>query len=130
MTDQEMMELAALAAGLELLRDEDGSIVYGKLMGVLPIGDENIDTEWWNPKDDDGDALRLAVKLQMFMQPCKTMGGKLVEVSAYPSGRGDCLASVPIGSDPYAATRLAVLRAAAEMGKRMKDQSKITPCQN
>lgn len=116
MTDQEMMELAALAAGLELLRDEDGSIVYDELMGVLPIGDENIDTEWWNPKDDDGDALRLAA-----MTTLKITIGQGIVMAEHPH--------IPSVGQPYygvemrlSATRLAVLRAAAEVGKKMREQ--------
>jgi len=122
MTDQEMMELAALAAGLELLRDEDGSIVYDKLMGVLPIGDENIDTEWWNPKDDDGDALRLAVKLRIGVI---CYGATVVTIFDLPGELGPVKSrrTHHVEGDEAAATRLAVLRAAAEMGKMMRENA-------
>lgn len=58
MTDRELIEAAAKAAGIELH-------VWGTK------GDENFaamnwpNTPRWNPLRDDGDALRLAVKLRI-----------------------------------------------------------------
>ena len=53
-TDREMLELAAKAAG-ELTPSWYGNSAY--MDGVLSR---------WNPLTDDGDALRLAVKLMLF----------------------------------------------------------------
>ena len=55
MTDKELLELAAKAAGIEYNPN------YGKgfWVGEFYSGKE------WNPLTDDGDALRLAVKLKM-----------------------------------------------------------------
>ncbi len=86
MTDKELLELAAKAAGIEL-----------KWMTQLSNGvkpDEDFISNW-HPLTDDGDALRLAVKLGLFT------GDKFYEFRSLE----------------YAATRRAIVRAAAEIGK-------------
>lgn len=64
----------------------------------------------WNPLHDDGDALRLAVKLRITPH----IDGNLTEAE---STSGFCIE--PHFDDPYAATRRAIVRAAAEIGKAM-----------
>jgi hypothetical protein len=65
----------------------------------------------WNPLTDDGDALRLAVKLGMDV----CFGANYVIV------RGSVQTpTVNSADDPYAATRRAIVRAAAEIGRNMK----------
>jgi hypothetical protein len=99
MADRELLELTAKAA-------------------KIPFS--NIELVW-NPLTDDGDALRLAVKLHINIEHLKTLQTKIFnEVAASPHGRGDCIAFENIESDPYAATRRAIVRAAAEIGKGMK----------
>jgi hypothetical protein len=61
-----------------------------------------IEFNQWNPLTDDGDALRLAVQLRM-----------VLDTSYYPL----CEEGDP---DPYAATRRAITRVAAEVGRNMK----------
>lgn len=73
-----------------------------------------IDGKLWNPLEDDGDALRLAVKLEM---------GLVISASHGPSARAQS-ADGPwrdeeVGGDLGAATRRAIVRAAAEIGRRM-----------
>ena len=59
MDDRELLELAARAAGYDVARhSDDGASLL--LFGVQ---------EPWNPLTDDGDALRLAVKLEIHVQP-------------------------------------------------------------
>jgi len=69
----------------------------------------------WKPLEDDGTALQLAVKLRMHIEPARTMGGDFVEVHAHPSGRGDCAGIAPLGDDDNAATRRAIVEAAAKL---------------
>lgn len=57
MTDTELLEAAAKAAGVELEGVVEEGTDAGK--GVTRCGD------WWAPLHDDGDALRLVVDLQM-----------------------------------------------------------------
>jgi hypothetical protein len=100
--DKELLDLAAKAAGIELLFEEmkDGSIYYYyKIPG---------DTQGWNPLNSDSDALRLAVKLglgiEFFSSWVAANGGHEEDRE----------------SDPYAATRRAIVRAAAEIGRGME----------
>ena len=68
---------------------------------------------YWNPLEDDGDALRLAVKLEMDIEITKDqLNDKWVWVYL---GRHALTESC--GNDPYAATRRAIVRAAAEIGR-------------
>ena len=70
------------------------------LRGQVPTRFDGKDFIVWNPLEHDGDALRLAVKLHLLEH----------------SWLGD-MSNEP---DPYAATRRAIVRAAAEIGKEMK----------
>ena len=69
----------------------------------------------WNPPDNDGDALRLAVKLNFNV--CK----REHEVEIFNDDNGEFLCSFSIseGDDPYAATRYAIFSAAIAIGKAM-----------
>ena len=99
MTDRELLEAAAKAAGVVGFWVDAGSNVGSDSEPVI-----------WNPLTDDGDALRLAVVLQMEL--------KVYEVSAHAaSAIGGCSACTSEKGDPYAATRRAITRAAAEIGR-------------
>ena len=107
MTDRELLENAAKAAGLTAEWHEGCSeLCVPSEWGHTPArrsGDFRI----WNPIADDGDALRLAVKLGIVID----VGS--VAAHAYKDGPG----VVEIyGSDPYSATRRAIVRAAAAIG--------------
>jgi hypothetical protein len=88
MTDRELLELAAKASGLPL---EDGAF------GLL---------DWWNPLTDDGDALRLAVNMNLLE--------KHAFIDALHEENERC------NGDYYSATRRAIVRAAAEIGRAMQ----------
>jgi hypothetical protein len=106
MTDHELLELAAKAAGIVnySVSDTGVCVELGSRRGAV--------TSYWNPLTDDGDALRLAVKLEMFLDLTIAMR-KNADVDANTSTE-DC------NNDPYAATRRAIVRAAAEIGKSME----------
>jgi hypothetical protein len=116
MTDRELLELAAKAAGIDLYWPEDDP-ECDWVQGSYPrIPDHRVLEKWtwktWNPLTDDGDALRLAVKLGMQItiildgddgdHPPKTMVDWATEEHI---------------NDPCAATRRAIVRVAAEIGK-------------
>ena len=103
MTDRELLELAAKAAG---------GFVYVENMGWIEQDEHGNRGSWWNPLGDDGDALRLAVKLGMCVEVLSDQ--KVVFVDAL------YIIELPLGDDHYAATRRAIVRAAAEIGKGMK----------
>lgn len=100
MSDLELLELAAKAAGYDY-RPGNHAIVVDGIPGN------------WNPLDDDGDALRLAVKLRMKVYPgeaypwCASSAD--YRLGAY-CDEDEC-------ADPLAATRRAIVRAAAEIAK-------------
>lgn len=70
--------------------------------------DRNDPPAVWNPLADDGDALRLAVKLNMHITNSP--------IDAWVS-TPQVLAIEPLGGDKLAATRRAITRAAAEIAK-------------
>lgn len=107
-TDRELLELAAKAAGII------GAWAGGPFPGIVgsQIGDVDVP---WNPLRNDGQALRLAVKLGI----SPNWGGFDVEICAKHSGARNFCYVEPHDSDPYAATRRAIVRAAAEIGRAM-----------
>jgi hypothetical protein len=71
----------------------------------------------WNPLTDDGDALRLAAKLGIDVT-YKAFGEDEVMTSA-SEDQFDGWFTEPYGDDKLAATRRAIVRAAAEIGRAM-----------
>ena len=111
MNDRELLEAAAKAAGIKLLWG-------GVNKDVARIDDE---MQLWNPITDDGDALRLAVKLGFTVGP--HLGATYAGVAPCPDDFEDGKFPIRIAQmhndDPYAATRRAIVRAAAEIGRNM-----------
>jgi len=113
--DKTLLEMAARAAGMRVMCSEaelhgcmDASTVY---RGMMLEGEH----EPWNPLDDDGDALRLAVKLDINVFQSS---GSAYALPSYDDGTYEMQARYcDIGGDPCAATRLAIVRAAAEIGR-------------
>ena len=107
MTDKELLELAAKAAGVAWVRHAENTECASLL---LKKGG------WWNPITSDGDALRLAVKLGL--------GLHIDNVDRFVVCDDEQIyydeTKFGGSSDPYAATRRAIVRAAAEIGKEMK----------
>jgi len=93
--DKELLTLAAKAAGIEVISDagEKGLWIKHKFLA-------------WNPLTDDGDALRLAVKLGL-------------GIRFYLDGVGAGEEYEMNQEDPYAATRRCIVRAASEIGRGM-----------
>ena len=103
MTDRELLDAAAKAAGKMLKAD-----------GIYQFDD-------WNPLTDDGDALRLAIVCRLTV----CMDGDATVLASEQWRGGDPAAafitqSVRECDDKHAATRRAIVRAAAEIGRNMK----------
>jgi hypothetical protein len=111
MTDRELLEAAARAAGIDGEYRTEHLCINGDWLDVTAIHTED---EWWgwDPLEDDGDALRLAVKLKLRVSP----GDEKAYVDWW-EGITLCDLQEPNNSDPYAATRRAIVRAAAVMDK-------------
>ena len=118
MTEREMLELAAKAAGYNVLDvSDDGTDL------IITVGGKEMFRNW-NPLTDDGDALRLAVHLHM-------------DINFYWDGCDDQYDTVRVGThgatkdveeeigfyiscgqlDESVAVRLCITRAAAEIGR-------------
>jgi len=113
MTDRELTELAAKAAGLSGRWNEpfqwldlDGAHTKGKARTA------------WSPLIDDGDALRLAVKLDISIRQQFAMVQAEYPLldEEYNTRKVLCEGVL---DDYYAATRRAIVRAAAEIGKKV-----------
>lgn len=99
-TDRELLMFAAKSAGIEIFFDSEGDCYRVKESG---------NRHYWNPLAFDGDALRLAVKSNMTLA-----------VGIARSDAGEFTEFDMCDTDPYAATRRAIVRAAAEIGRNMK----------
>jgi len=123
MTDREMLELAARAAGIK------GKVINAEGLGAwIPM--PGASSAVWNPLDDDGDALRLAVKLGLHITQYPIYDEPKHSAIAKKSARllddtcvDTCVGIEVYDSDPYAATRRAITRAAAEIGRQMEEAS-------
>ena len=94
MTDRELLELAGLAAGETYSQER-------------------------NPLERDDLALRLAVKLDICVEPYSPEGSTIAYLDESVHKVDEKCESPRewYGTDPYAATRRAVVRAAAQIGK-------------
>lgn len=120
-TDRELLELAAKAAGIKLhVWGTEGSENFAD-MDAGPYG------KLWDPLTDDGDALRLAVNLQLNVNNEHVSAGAAYctrgedEVFHSASSGMEChgpAADYVIPED-YDATRRAIVLAAAEIGASM-----------
>ncbi|HBO2361370.1 TPA: hypothetical protein L4H08_005509 [Pseudomonas aeruginosa] len=107
MNDRELLELAARAAGYQF------SYSYRSLSSpaVPVVLAETGRWRQWDPLHDDGDALRLAVKLNLTVSVC----GEFTKVS-YGWGEGIIEYA---NESKDAATCRAIVRAAAIMGEML-----------
>ena len=101
-TDRELLAWAAKAAGLQI--DHGVKIASGHLL-VMCEGTPS----FWNPIGDDGDALRLAVRLNIPVFPYED-----------ETSTGTIGVRAKNWGSKEANTRRAIVRAAAEIGRNMK----------
>lgn len=105
-TDRELLELAAKAAGIRLEWDANPA-------EWQPMYYEGKTYHGWNPLTDDGDALQLAVKCELSLDlfdDLITAGYTATDVIEQVNEQAQ--------PDPYAATRRAIVRAAAEIARK------------
>ena len=116
--DRELLRLAANAAGYE----------YAKFGGYIVV--DGIPGNW-NPLTDDGDALRLAVKLGISTLPYPIYNEtERHSVIAKQRRRTDMMREANqtevievYGDDSCAATRRAIVRSAAEIGRAKQNEA-------
>jgi hypothetical protein len=99
-TDRDLLELAAKAAGY-------WSPEFGCVDKLPSLG--------WNPLSDDGDALRLAVKLSMYLNiyVCEQLNQTNIGAACHH------LITEEHSGYPESATRRAIVRAAAQIGENL-----------
>jgi hypothetical protein len=114
--DRELLELAAKAAGIDI----EFSIFKDESFICFYSGGDCFNSEW-NPLLDDGDALRLAVKLNLAVMPYPVFESHKHSVVVSQRNLEHSRFEVVelYETDPYAATRRAIVRAAAEIGKKL-----------
>jgi hypothetical protein len=110
MGDRELLELAAKAAGLVIDKSPHNGGGRGNT-GFDASGNAVLDWhngKTWNPLTDDGDALRLAVKLDLLNERAAFTYELALQLNQF--------------ADTCAATRRAIVRAAAEIGKAVEQK--------
>lgn len=121
MQDRELLEMAAKAA-IYVIRWYEDTISYGPIYGIEVEPGNPCGFEPWNPLADDGDALRLAVKLQLSIcnehVSCGAAYCTDLSEMTFPSVDSGSSESFVIDAD-YAATRRAIVLAAAQIGRAM-----------
>ena len=113
-TEKEMLELAAKAMGIKLLRDPVGLLRnctgFDPAMNIYaaPV---------WNPLTTPSDALGLAVKLNMVVWVYEPNSGATITAAGniHPGWHG----FAPHNGNALAATCLAIVQAAAKYAKEM-----------
>ncbi|ELX9519696.1 hypothetical protein ACKWWR_006364 [Pseudomonas aeruginosa] len=119
MNDRTLLELAARAAGIEV-RWRDDDIYLGSFERRVVPEPKSPCSKWlyWRPSMDDGDALRLAVRLNLDIRYESYDSGVAVIVGGAWDGAPEAVHEI-FERDGPRATRRAIVRAAAEIGKSM-----------
>lgn len=118
MNDRELLEMAAKAAGMKHVWCD-----AWKCMAInLNVVDGFDRDSCWNPLKDDGDALRLAVKLAISINILWDGENDQYDpvVASYNGGRKRFEESMGLGFDDMESTRRAIVTAAAAIGKSMQ----------
>ena len=119
MTDRELLEKAAKAVGIEVPKKLNNWMTYGDRYGFQWWNMDGTKTEkTFNPLHNYGDALSLAVKLYLVVAVMKATHDKPSFTSVYHFN-GPEHVSEPHGDDANAATRRAIVRAAAAIGETL-----------
>ena len=119
-TDRELLELAAKAAGYTTNHPWNAErLTFNPPVDALYVLNENgVVHTAWNPLDDSGAAMNLAVDLDLAIVPYpiynKQKHSVLVQKKNLDESRFEKMELH--GDDPRAATRRAIVRAAASIG--------------
>jgi hypothetical protein len=113
-TDRELLQAAARAAGIDGVYCEFMNAIKRQPGKETPYGEA---FSYWNALEDNGDALRLAVKLRLNITFTHELGrghkNEFMQVS--PKTMGHLAEFGPLGSDPSETIRRAIVRAAASL---------------
>ena len=127
-SDKELLELAIKAAGYtDIKQDESG---FYRVIGEHEDG--RLCMVQWNPLNDDGDALRLAVKLGLRLLPYPIYETEKHSMLIKQCRKSDTMREQNeteigelYGNDMYAATRRAIVRSAAAIGEQLSNKQSL-----
>lgn len=108
MIDRELLELAAKAAEVDWFDEPAAKSGRGLHLKSGPF---------WNPLEDDGDALRLAVQLRLMIAWDRWNDNDYVCIRHRDLGEE---IGIQIDQNPEKTARRAIVLAAAEIGRAMK----------
>ena len=115
MNDEELLRNAARAAGFvepNSYREKTNSLLWISESGFPST---------WRPLDDNADAFDLMVNLSLFVFHGWTTSEGVALANVFVDNAEQTVPSGEIkGDEPHAATRRAIVRAAAQIGKDMK----------
>lgn len=114
MDDRQLLEMAAKAAGIEVVRSRLDDPLNLDMLVENSARNSHQRSGPWNPLTDDGDALRLAVKLQLDIEH---LNDAVFAQDPSSSGCPSWSTREPVEGDRYAATRRCIVRAAASLAK-------------
>ena len=126
MTDREYLELAAKAAWIAVIRSRLDDPLARDMLVANGHRNPHHETGPWNPLTDDGDALRLAVRLRLHARQFPIVDDGfdaplgMVEVWRVDDEDPLHVEFLRSGDDRLVTTRRAIVRAAAEIGRSMK----------
>jgi hypothetical protein len=115
-TDRELLELAAKAAGIrhiEYANDYDGS------RGLVLCDEHGRHTRDWAPLTDEGDALRLAIRLGLDIELHGCMRPLPFACAVFDCEKGLAVEQEAVDGNRYTAACRAIVRAASEIGRAM-----------
>lgn len=115
MNDKELLEWSARAAGYKFIR-------WLPVSEFFEVTEDDGTVTYFNPLEDDGDALRLAIKLKIDLEFYHENPIEGESIAAYKSPSIHsiyCRENTALNSDLGAATRRAIVRAAAEIGRSL-----------
>ena len=115
MSDRELLELAAKAAGITLMPMDVSNVEHpgdDRFIGYMADPDQ-WPRGWFNPLVDDGDAFRLMVDLNLDLT-FDIIEGEVFVCEPFGDYWSECL-----GDNPRAATRRVIVRAAAAIGESL-----------
>ena len=128
MSDRELLELAAKAAGIHVPTKKDYPWAYIDESGIfrdISCAGDGTRMSRWNPLADDGDALRLMVRLRLHARQFPIVDDGfdaplgMVEVWRVDDVDPMHVEFLRSGDDRLVVTRRAITRAAAEIGRQM-----------
>ena len=115
MTDRELLELAAKAAGYELVWGDKYKLGDDEIdctdIPYIRSGQPDEGDVHWNPLTDDGDALRLAVACGLVVECSRPSAGE--PYKQHTIWLDETMSNAEL-------TRRAIVRAAAEIGRSKK----------